>query len=212
MIHRTCRAKLAETETALREAQDRASRLGERIVIETQRADQREELLLRASDAALDQRLAHHTERERLRSELAAARAEIHELQCRVNDLEEEDSSHQSVLEARRRRAAEKALGGAWDGPGAQESGHRAQVARALLALPLASFDVAVAHERDGQGGWDWTVDGHPVNTRSTGFYGTSETDVLTGRYGFTEEELDKVRRDAHRALWERMGLPQEAF
>ncbi|MCY9787949.1 hypothetical protein KIK06_29135 [Nocardiopsis sp. EMB25] len=195
-LHRDCTTQIRALEDELREAQNRA--IDHTLVVTD---------LTSARDRADAERWDAKGEAELLREKLSDAadreadlRAEIHELQCRVNDLEEADTARRAVLEARRRRAAEHALGGAWRAPSHDTSNGRAQLAQALMALPLESFDVEVTYVyASGFGEGDWRVDGRPVNT-NTGFAYTSEVDVLIGRYGVTHEELDSIYRQAKRA------------
>lgn len=206
-MHRTCDTALAAREGELRESQTRTDRLSEQLDAARDRADRLQERLDQMSGTAFDQRLKHHTDREELRSALEATTARELALAEELAALRTRDG----VLEQRRRRAAEKALGGAWDGPAHQTSGPRAQVAQSLLALPLASYDVTVTYERDSWGDWRWMVDGRPVNT-NTGFSPTSEIEVLVGRYGFTHPELDEIHDAALRAHRRLTALTSKEF
>lgn len=200
-MHRACDTTLADRESALRQSNTHSACLEDQLDNEIAQSRRRLDLLVRASEDLLNTRINAHIEREQLTAELEATTAretallkEVDTLQCRINDLEEEDASRKAELETRRRRAAEKALGGAWSGPGSEKSGSRAQVAQALLALPLASYDVTVTFERDQWCDWSWMVDGEPVSA-NTGFVLTSQEEVLTGRYGFTDSELFQIRQ-----------------
>ena len=211
LMHRTCDTTLAARESELRESTTRADRLEEALDAEIARGKRQLDLLVRAGDDVLDSRINAQIERKAAASREAALLEEIDSLQRRITDLEEEDTSRKAELETRRRRAAEKALGGAWDGPGSERSGYRAQVAQTLLALPLASFDVTVTFELDQWCDWRWMVDGDPVGT-DTGFAPTSQEEVLTGRYGFTRSELAQIRRDAEAAHRRLQALTSERF
>ena len=213
LMHRTCDTALAARESELRESTTRADRLEETLDAEIARGKRRLDLLVRAGDDVLDSRINAQIERQAAASREAALLEEIDSLQCRINDLEEEDASREAVLEARRRRVAEIALGGAWCGPGFEDSPGRAQVAQTMLALPLASYDVTVAYQRDYDGTWYWTVDGVPVNPyRYSHSGGTSSEDVLLRRFGFTESELSQIRRDATAAYCRLQTLTSEEF
>lgn len=196
MLHRRCQDRIAALETELRTTRDRiADRDIENAKLYS-RADREESARWDAAGEAelLREKLAAAADRE------ADLEREIFELQCRINDLEQDAEDRRAVLETRRRRAAEHALGGAWDGPGHDSSPGRALVAQALMALPVESYDVEVAYVYDDAArGWSWQVDGKPVNT-NTGFVPTSEVDVLIGRYGLTHEELDSLCHQAKRA------------
>lgn len=212
LMHRTCDTTLAARESELRENTTHTARLEEALDAEIARGKRRLDHLAQASDALLDTRISAHIEREAASAREAALLEEIDSLQCRINDLEEEDASRQAVLEARRRRAAETALGDAWGGPGNEDSGSRAQVAQTMLALPLASYDVTVTYERDQWCDWRWMVDGDPVSTNTGLFVLISEEKVLIGRYGFTESELSQIRRDATAAYCRLQTLTSEEF
>lgn len=137
---------------------------------------------------------------EYLREQLLNAHDRAHVLSEHADALERigEYEKAEGTLQARRRRAAEHALGGAWCGPSHDSSHGRALVCQALLALPLESYDVEVTYVYD-DGEWTWFVDGRRVNT-NTGFALTSEVDVLIGRYGLTRDELDTISAQAQRA------------
>lgn len=212
LMHRTCDTTLAARESELRESATRADRLEEALDAEIARGKRRLDQLAQAGDALLDTRISAHIEREAAAAREAALLEEIDSLQCRINDLEEEDASRQAELETRRRRAAEKALGGAWDGPGSEKSGSRAQVAQALLALPLASYDVTVTYQRDGNGDWYWMVDGRAVDTGRWDYGRMDQEQVLTGRYGFTDSELSQIRREAEDTHRHVQALASEEF
>lgn len=211
LMHRTCDTTLAARESELRESTTRIARLEEALDAEIARGKRRLDQLAQAGDALLDSRINAQMERQAAASREAALLEQIDSLQNRITDLEEEDTSRKAELETRRRRVAEIALGGAWDGPGNEKSGSRAQVVQAMLALPLASYDVTVAYQRDYDGTWYWMVDGAPVDT-NTGFVLTTEEEVLTGRYGFTDSELSQIRRDAEAAHRRMQDLTSKEF
>lgn len=211
LMHRTCDTALAARESELRESTTRIARLEEALDAEIARGKRRLDQLAQAGDALLDSRINAQIERKAASTREAALLEEIDSLQRRITDLEEENASREAVLEVRRRRVAEKALGGAWAGPGREASGSRAQVAQALLALPLASYDVTVTFELDQWCEWRWMVDGDPVDT-NTGVAPTSQEEVLTGRYGFTDSELSQIRRDAENAHRRMQDLTSKEF
>lgn len=212
-MHRTCDTTLAARESELRESTTRIARLEEFLDAEIARGKRRLDLLVRAGDDVLDSRINAQIEREAAAAREAALLEEIDSLQRRVTDLEEEDASREAVLEARRRRVAEIALGGAWYGPGFEASPGRAQVAQTMLTLPLASYDVTLAYQRDYDGTWYWTVDGVPVNPyRYSHSSATSSEEVLLRRYGFTESELSQIRRDAENAHRQMRAMTSEEF
>lgn len=217
-MHRTCDTVLADRESELRKSNTRSTQLEEALDTALAQSHRRLDLLVQASKDLMNAHVNAHIEHEQLTAELEATTAreaallkEIDTLQCRINDLEEENTSRKAVLEARRRRAAEKALGGAWDGPRNEKSSGQAQVAQTMLTLPLASYDVTVAYQRGGNGDWYWTVDGEPVDT-NTGFVLTTEEEVLTGRYGFTDSELSQIRHAAEKAHRQLQTLTSEEF
>lgn len=213
LIHRTCDTTLAARESELRESTTRADRLEEALDSEIARGKRQLDLLMRAGDDVLDSRISAQIERAAASARESALLEQIDTLQCRINDLEEEDASRQAELEARRRRVAEIALRGAWYRPWYENSPGCAQVAQAMLALPLASYDVAVAYQRDGNDDWYWTVDGEPINPHRYSHSGSaSPEDVLTGRYGFTESELSQIRHDAEAAHRHLQALTSKEF
>ncbi|RKS09987.1 hypothetical protein DFP74_5733 [Nocardiopsis sp. Huas11] len=195
-LHRSCTEQIRALEGELREAQRRevdhtlaaAALRSERDRAQSERWDAagEAELLKEKLDTAADRE--------------TNLRTEIYDLQYRVAELEQVADEHRQVLEARRRRAAEHALGGAWCGPSHNSSHGRALVAQALMALPLEAYDVKVTYFYDDvYDEWIWQLDGKPVNTDS-GFSYTSAVDVLIGRYGFTHQELDSICEQAKRA------------
>lgn len=213
LMHRTCDTALAARESELRENTTRTARLEEALDAEIARGKRRLDQLTLAGDALLATRINADLERERLTGELEAAHKEIDSLQGRINDLEEEDASRQAELEARRRRVAETVLRGAWYGPGFESSPGCAQVAQAMLTLPLASYDVTVAYQCEYGGTWYWTVDGEPVTPYRYSYpIGTSQEDVLLRRFGFTDSELSQIRRDAKAAHRQLQALTSEGF
>lgn len=213
LMHRTCDTTLAARESELRESATRITRLEEALDAEIARGKRRLDQLAQAGDAVLDSRINAHVEREAAAAREAALLAEIDSLQCRINDLEEEDTSRKAELEARRRRVAEIALGGAWYGPGFESSPGRVQVAQALLALPLASYDVTVTYQRDGNSSWYWAIDGDPINRyRYSHSSATSSEEVLLRRFGFTDSDLSQIRRDATDAHRRLQALTSEEF
>lgn len=92
----------------------------------------------------------------------------------------------ESVLQTRRRRAAQNALGDATESPWAKGAGQRAAVAAALLALPLEYFDIDLDYF-EGR----WWVDGEPV----AGLYASQRDDEkrLQEQYGITRRELKAI-------------------
>ena len=220
LMHRTCDTALAARDSVLREAEERLHRLTAQLEAETAHSRHLQALLTQAGESSLELRLAYQADRELHVADMEAAaaqeaalRKEIDTLQCRINDLEEEDTSRKAELETRRRRAAETALGGAWYRPWFENSPERAQVAQALLALPLASYDVTVTYQRDGNGDWYWAIDGDPINPyRYSHSSGTSSEEVLASRYGFTDSELSQIRRNAETAYRHLQALTSEEF
>lgn len=189
-IHRTCDHILAGRDDALRESEGRVRHL----------SDQLSQTSGKLLDVLLD-RQQTRSERDQLVEALAESCDREDRLRADLMALTARHAALNGVLEQRRRRAAERALGGAWASPKSEESMVRAQVAQGLLALPLASYDVTLTYDVDRM---IWLVDGEPVDT--TGFMFTSPADVLIGRYGFTEHELDRIKSEAKRAHHEAEG------
>ncbi|MGW9555457.1 hypothetical protein ACWGSK_13215 [Nocardiopsis sp. NPDC055551] len=213
LMHRTCDTTLAARESELRESTTRAARLEEALDTEIARGKRRLDQLAQSGDALLDSRINAQIERKAAAAREAALLEEIDSLQHRITDLEEEDTSREATLETRRRRVAEIALGGAWYGPGFESSPGRVQVAQALLALLLASYDVTVTYQRDGNSSWYWAIDGDPINPyRYSHSSATSSEEVLLRRYGFTDSELSQIRRDAEAAYRRMRTLTEDDF
>lgn len=142
-------------------------------------------------------------ERDDLEKALAQSQNETTELQTRamfteglclegrghsisLEQLLDEYERGESVLQARRRRAAEAALGDAWHGSNTEWAARSAAVAQAILALPLEAFDPEITYEHGR-----WYVDGE----RFAAFaFPDVAQERLQERYGLADDELTQIR------------------
>ncbi|OLT26574.1 hypothetical protein BJF83_20640 [Nocardiopsis sp. CNR-923] len=193
LLHRSCTEQIRALEAKLREAQRRevdhtlaaAALRSERDRAESERWDAAGEAEL------LKEKLSDAFDRE------ADLERQVRDLQYRVLDLEQDADDHQQVLEARRRRAAEHALADAWYYPGHTDTHAQAAAAQAILALPLASFDVTVTH---GPGRDAWYVDGVRLPKEDYFRGGDPDpVDVLRRRYGLADGEIAQIREGVRR-------------
>jgi hypothetical protein len=178
ITHRKCRAETAALHAEAEALHVEVARLTRNVEARAAECDDLETALVESQN-----------ETEELQSRALFTQGlclEVRGHSISLEQLLDEYERGEGVLQARRRRAAETALGGAWHEPTRDWSERRAAVAQAILALPLAAFDAEITYD-NGR----WYVNGE----RFSEFLGPDmEQERLQERYGLTNDEITQIR------------------
>lgn len=201
MFHGECRLSITELRHELHNTQNEAARHSAQLNEEADRANQNAKALRKAEQ-----------ENNELHRQLAATQAREKALLEQVEDLRrllesthqpqqtQEETAHRKRLEARRSRAAETCMVLAWEHPGSETSARSADVAQAVLSLPVEAFDVTVEFGQDVTQERYWRINGAPLDNLPVGDptrapLHSKPEELLIRRYGITRQELNGLEQ-----------------
>ncbi|MFE1400349.1 hypothetical protein ACFW53_20650 [Nocardiopsis dassonvillei] len=178
ITHRTCRAETAALYSEVEALHTKAALLARDVEALTAERDDLEKALVESQNETQE------LQTRAMFTEGLCLEGRGHSIS--LEQLLDEYERGESVLQARRRRAAETALGDAWHGFNTEWAARSAAVAQAILALPLEAFDPEITYEHGR-----WYVDGERVSPFALP---DREQERLQERYGLTDDELTQIR------------------